>query len=86
MLRVGQPPHHVLHAIGGLDDADEQVPVARVETAEDHLRAVFERAVEVLHIYGFVHSAFIERPCRFRPSKRAIWADALVELFREGCG
>ena len=23
-----QPPHHVLHAIGRLDDADEHIPVA----------------------------------------------------------
>ena len=28
VLRIDQPPHHVLHAIGRFDDADEQVPVA----------------------------------------------------------
>ena len=27
MLRIDQPPHHVLHAVGGLDHADEQIPV-----------------------------------------------------------
>jgi hypothetical protein len=35
MLLVGEPPHHVLHAVGGLDHADQQIPVLRVDAVQD---------------------------------------------------
>ena len=75
-----KPPHHVLDAVGGLDHADEQVPVPRIDAAQDDLRAVVERSIEVLHERLFVHAAFIERPRRLGPAKRPVVAEALEEV------
>ena len=81
--RIDQPPHHVLHAIGRFDDADQQVPLLGVDPLEDHLRAVVERAVEIVHEDLLVDAVFVERPGRFRPAERAVRAEALVDVGRE---
>ena len=78
-----QPPHHVLHAVGRLDHADEQIPVAGVDAAEDHLRAIVERLVEVLHERLLVHAPFVQRPRRLGPSERPVVAEPLEEIAGE---
>jgi hypothetical protein len=80
MLRVEQPPHHVLHSIGRFDDADEQIPVARVDAAEDHLGAIVERFVEVVHERLLVHPPFVQRPRRLRPPERPVVAKTLEQI------
>ena len=47
--RIDEPPHHVLHAIGRLDDADEQVPLLGVDALEDLYRAFDDRAQVILN-------------------------------------
>ena len=71
---IEQPPHHVLHAVGRFDDADQQIPVTGIDPAEDDLRAVVERLVEIVHERLFVHAALVQRPRRFGPAERAVVA------------
>ena len=75
--RIDQPPHHVLDAIGRLDDADEQVPLLRVDPLQDHLRAVVERAVEILHERLLVDAVFVQRPGRLGPAERPVRSRAV---------
>ena len=77
MLRIDQPPHHVLHAIGGLDHADQQVPVLGVDALQDHLGAIVEGDHQVVHERLLVHAVFVQRPGRFGPPQRPVVADRL---------
>ena len=48
----------------------------RVDALEDHLRAVVEGAVEVVHERLLVDAVLVERPGRFGPAERAVVARA----------
>ena len=76
MLGVHEPPHHVLHAIGRFDDADQHVPVARVDAIEDDLGTIVKRLVQVRHERLFVHASFVQWPGRFGPPERPVVARA----------
>ena len=84
MLRVDEPPHHVLDAVGGFDDADEQVPLLRVEPLQDDLRAIVERAEQIVHERLLVEPIFVERPGGLGPAERAIRSEPLIEIGRKG--
>ena len=83
MLRIDQPPHHVLDAIGRLDDADEQVPVAARRAGQDDLGAIVERAIQVVHERLLVHPPFVQRPRRLGPAERPVVAEPLEQLAGE---
>ena len=68
------------------DHADEQVPLLRVEALENHLRAVVERAIQVVHERLFVDAVFVQRPRGFCPAERSIGSEPFVEVGGERCG
>jgi hypothetical protein len=70
----------VLHAVGGLDDADEEVPSFRIDPVQDDLRAVVEGAIEVLHELLLVQAIFVERPGGLRPAERPVGPEPLVQI------
>ena len=84
--RIDEPPHHVLDAVGRFDDADQHVPVAGVDAVEDHLRAIVERLVEVVHERLLVHAALVQRPRRLGPAERAVVAEPIEEVAGERRG
>ena len=86
MTLIHEPPHHVLHAVGGFNDADEHIPLARIDAVEDHLGTVVESLVEILHERPLVHASFVERPGRFGPSERPKRAETPEEVTSERLG
>jgi hypothetical protein len=69
---IHESPHHVLHPIGGFDDADEHVPIARVDAVQNHLGPVVEGPVEIRHERFFVHASLVQRPRCLRPPERPV--------------
>ena len=55
----------------------------RVDPVQDHLRAIVERLVEVVHERLLVHAPFVERPRRLRPAERPVVAEPLEQIARE---
>ena len=73
----------MLDAIGGFDDADEQIPLMRIEPLQDDLRTIVEGAIQVVHERLLVDPILVQRPRGFGPSERTIGAEPLVERGRE---
>ena len=86
MRLVLESPHHMADAVGGFDDADEQIPPARVEAVHDDLRAIVEGAEQIVHEGLLVDPIFVERPRRFSPAERAEVPKPVVEVLRERGG
>ena len=80
MRGIEQPEHHVLHAIGRFDHADEEIPVVARELIEDDVRAVVERAEQVVHERLLVDALLTQRVGRLRPAERAVRPEPLVEI------
>ena len=55
----------------------------RVEAVEDHLRAVVEGAVQVVHERLLVDAVFVERPGGLGPAERPEEAEPVVEICDE---
>ena len=70
MVFVEIAPEHVLHAVGGIEDAGAEALLRFVERVEQHLLAVFVITVGLRQKSVVVEHVLVERPSVFREAKR----------------
>ncbi len=80
MRFIAEAPEHVLHAVGSIEDDEEEAFAEAGEFVEHHAFAFSEDEITLLEVRGFVNAAVIERSVVFGHAERGIEAECFGEF------
>ena len=86
MIFIQIAPEHVLHPVGGVEDAGAQALRSFFQRVEEHALAVFMIAVALRQKRLVVEHFFVERPGIFRQAQRGIGAKKFCQINGIGNG